>query len=571
MKRWLKRGSLIVAIAAGLITLGGWRSRPVHSADYLQIRLGFFSVSVAINDLQTFAETGAAPDELETYLRYLPPGGREQFREALNRQFQVSPVAVSQVTYSNIGTDFLTRLGNIIQTPSGLNGQKAIRAALIVSAADPEGFSALSFLQNFPTVGIHIDGRRLLTLQQEVSSYFSYRDAALTAIATQSAAEVAAADAISWETVPDLRNYGEVRFTKTVLQLSNQFPDIPAGQSREFAVDLYLPEGRLTPIQLVIISHGLGSNSQEFAQMAEHLASYGFAVAVPEHPGSNTNYQQELLANLAYTGLDPYEFIYRPWDIKTILNTLAADSTYAQHLDLENVGVIGHSFGGYTALALAGAPLNQNFIQATCEPMQYVLNLSTLLQCRAALLPPADYGLADDRVSAVMAYSPVTSVLLGPENLAQIQKPVMIVTGSSDFVAPAVPEQIHPFVWLETPHKHLAAFIPASHVSINGEVDFGDQVDISPRVASLLTGPDPQLSSNYAQALNTAFMGFYLSDRPDYQAFLGAVYAEQYLSEEPVQLRVISALTAAQLIEAYGDEPPISIYPDSDGIRSENE
>ncbi|MEM6519036.1 MAG: alpha/beta fold hydrolase [Cyanobacteria bacterium P01_C01_bin.70] len=572
MKRWLKQGGLIVAIATGLVALDGWQSRSAHSAEYLQIGLGLFSVSVSISDLQTFAETGEAPDELETYLGYLPPAGREQFQEALNRQFQVSPVAISQATYSNIGADFLTRLGDIIQTPSGLNGQKAIRAALILSAADPEGLSILGILQAFPAVGIHIDGGRLLTLQQEVSSYFSYRDAALEAIAAQSAAEVAAtAGSIDWETVPDLRDRGGTRFTKTVLQLSNQFSDIPEGQARNFAVDLYLPEQRSTATQLVVISHGLGSNRQEFTRMAEHLASYGFAVAVPAHPGSDTNYRQEFLANLSYEGIDPQEFVYRPWDIKTLLNTLADDPTYAQQLDLESVGVIGHSFGGYTALALAGAPLNQEFIQATCDPVQYVLNLSTLLQCRAALLPLADYDLVDERVSAVIAYSPVTSVLLGPENLAQIQKPVMIVTGSGDFVAPAVPEQIHPFVWLETPNKHLAAFIPASHVSINGDVDFGDQVDISPRAASLLTGPDPELSSHYAHALNAAFMGFYLSDRPNYQPFLGAAYAEQYLSEEPVQLKVISELTADQLTEAYGSAPPIAIYPTPRSIRDEND
>lgn len=563
-----KRGVVLAAMTIGLTTYAAGRSRPVFSAEYLQVDYGLLSFAVPIDDLATFAETGEVPEALDGYLQYLPSDARQQFREVLIREYPVGPVAVSQVTYSSIGEDFLTRLGDIVETSGGENGAQALRAALILAAANPDGFSILNFLKAFPTTGIHVNGGRLLTLQQEVSSYFSYRDAALEAIAAQSGQEAAAmSEAFDQAAVPDLSDRGDIAFTKTVLRLQNEFPGIPADQPRIFNVGLYLPTQASSSTQLVIISHGLGSNPAEFTAMAEHLASYGLAVAVPEHPGSNTDYQQEFLANLSYEGINPEEFVYRPWDVKTVISSLAADPEYQQRLDLDNVGVIGHSFGGYTALALAGAPLNQALINATCDPVQYVLNLSTLLQCRAALLPLADYDLADDRVSAVMAYSPVTSVLFGPENLAQIDKPVMLVTASGDFIAPAVPEQIHPFIWLETPNKHLAAFIPASHVSINGEIDFGDQVDVSPRVASLLTGPRPQLTSQYAHALNVAFMGFYLSDRPNYQQYLGAAYAEEYLSEEPIQLEVISQLSAAQLTAAYGDQPPIAIYPDPSTIR----
>lgn len=568
MNKWVMRGLLSTGVMVGMVFAEVGRSPLARSAEYLQVDLGLLSLSIPVEDLEKFAETGEVTDEISVYLNYLPPEARGQFREVLTRQFEVSPLAVSQVTYASIGQDFLGRLGEIVKTPAGLSGAKALRAALILSASDPEGISVLEIFQEFPTEGIHVDVGRLLDLQNEVSSYFSYQDTVLEVIATQSAAEAAeTAAGVNRESVPDLSDRGSISFTQAALTLNNRFPDIPPDRARTFEVDLYIPQTDAPTIPLVVISHGLGSNRSQFSSMAEHLASYGFAVAVPEHPGSDTSYQQEFLANIAYDGLDPYEFVYRPWDIKSVIDALAEDPVYRRRLDLDDVGVIGHSFGGYTALALVGAPLNQDYIAAQCSPVEYVLNLSTLLQCRANQLPLQDYQLADERISAAIAYSPVTSLLFGPESLAQIEKPVMIVAGSNDFVAPAIPEQVHPFIWLASSEKYLATFVSASHVSVNGEIDFGAQIEVAPQVSSLLTGPAPNLSTDYAHALNAAFMGVYLGVRPEYQQFLGAAYAQEFLSKEPVQLRVVSELTADQLISAYGGQPPIPIFPPPGGNR----
>ena len=365
IKEGIARGVGTIAIAIGLVSIDGVGARSAFSAEYLQIGLGLFSVTVPVEALETFAETGESPEAVDRYLSYLTPNARQQFQDVLTREFEVSPLAVSQVTYSSIGEDFLTRLGKVIQTPSGLNGSQAIRAALILAAADPEGMSVLNILEAFPTAGIHIDGGELLDLQRELTSYFSYRDAALEAIREQMEREIADGDAVDWDAVPDLTQRGNIRFEQTTLELRNQFSGIPEASPRIFEVDLYIPQNvTIRVLPFVVISHGLGSSREEFAGMAEHLASYGFAVAVPEHPGSNIQYQQEFLANIAYEGINPIEFVYRPWDIKTLLDSLAADPTYARRLDLDQVGVIGHSFGGYTALALAGAALNVARLQS---------------------------------------------------------------------------------------------------------------------------------------------------------------------------------------------------------------
>ncbi len=45
-------------------------------------------------------------------------------------------------------------------------------------------------------------------------------------------------------------------------------------------------------------------------------------------------------------------------------------------LNLEQVGVVGQSFGGYTALALAGTKINFEQLKADCPALENTLNVS---------------------------------------------------------------------------------------------------------------------------------------------------------------------------------------------------
>jgi predicted dienelactone hydrolase len=66
----------------------------------------------------------------------------------------------------------------------------------------------------------------------------------------------------------------------------------------------------------------LGSNRKTFEYLAQQLASYGFAVAVPEHPGSNSEQLRSLLAGRSDEVTQPREFIDRPLDVKYLLDEL---------------------------------------------------------------------------------------------------------------------------------------------------------------------------------------------------------------------------------------------------------
>ena len=351
-----------------------------------------------------------------------------------------------------------------------------------------------------------------------------------------------------FESKPDLRRRGRFTWNKQTLTLSD------SRRSRIFLADIYLPSTR-SPVMVIVISHGLGLDRTSFEYVAQHLASYGFAVAVPEHPGSNAQQLRSLLAGKANQVAEPNEFINRPLDVKYLLDELEnrnkSDPSF--QLNLQQVGVIGQSFGGYTALALAGAELNFDQLQKDCEDLNDSWNVSLLLQCRALELPATQYNLRDERVKAAIALNPIASSVFGQAGLSQIQVPVMLVGSSADTVAPALSEQILPFTWLTTPQKYLVLLKGGTHFSTIGESD--SDTDAAVAIPSQVIGPDPAIARRYVKALSAAFFQTYVAGAPDYSPYLSADYA-QAISQAPFNLSLVQSLPANQLPQVLDGSIP---------------
>jgi alpha-beta hydrolase superfamily lysophospholipase len=105
------------------------------------------------------------------------------------------------------------------------------------------------------------------------------------------------------------------------------------------------PVGNELP--LVAISHGGGGTSLPYRDTAAALVRAGFVVLLLEHPGNNRtdNSLEGTRANLEN----------RPRHLRLALDATFADSRLGHLLAPGKVAVIGHSMGGYTALAAAGA------------------------------------------------------------------------------------------------------------------------------------------------------------------------------------------------------------------------
>lgn len=507
---------------------------PAAAAERLYVNYGLLEFSIPIAELEVYAQDGTLGDELGAYARYLSDRDLEQLRELLVTPVEISPAAIWRFLNSPQGETLLERIGELVQTQSYQSGFYAIRSALVTAAAEEEGLTLLNILQEFPTPGIRINSSRALALFEKLVDVERKTDRAIAAIATQADAERSAGINGAGD-LPDLETPGEIEYRRETFSLTDRRRD------REFPVALYLPElptGQKAPI--VVISHGLGSDLATFAYLAEHLASYGFGVAVLEHPGSNAQQLQQLLSGLASEVSPVRELIDRPYDVQYLLDEL--ERRFSSRLEMRSVGILGQSYGGYTSLALAGARFNYDTLRATCESLEGELNLSLILQCQALSLPPVNYQLHDERIAAAIAINPFASRIFGMEGTSAIEIPVAIVSGSADTITPAVFEQVQPFTWLASREKYLALLEGGTHFSTLAETKS------SIELPSDAIGPDPAIARAYLQVLTTAFFSVHLSDRAEYRPYLSADYAA-ILSRPLLPLELVTSLDASDLIE----------------------
>ncbi|MEO1095054.1 MAG: alpha/beta fold hydrolase [Cyanobacteria bacterium J06638_28] len=513
--------------------LGAWAisTLPVWGAERIEFFYGLFEVTVTLEELEAIAIDGAAIDADSLLTERLNEEQLTSLQEFLNTGFDIDVVMMSRLSYSDVGGELLHRLGQIIQTENGANGAQAIRAALILAAADEAGLTVLNVIQQFPLDTIQLNLPLVQKVVAENQAIFQRQIEVVDHLQQQAQSQ---AENIA-EVIPvpanDPRQVGVYPWRMETVTFIN--PERPAPS----VADLYLPD-RTSATQVIVISHGVASNRQTFAYLAKHLASHGYAVAVLDHADTNTEKLERFLTGLEGPP-DSQTLLNRPQDISALLDVLeqkAEAQPELQGLTLEAVGVLGHSLGGYTALAAAGAQLQRQQLVEVCGDTvaeQPLLNLSMLLQCRFLELPEtATFDVTDDRVQAVMAINPLTSHLFGSEGMESLSVPTLLVAATDDYFVPALPEQIEPFESISAEDKYLVVVENGTHFT---PLDLDEEVLPVP---DFLVGPDPAAAKPALQALTLAFFNRHLSDLPDYSAFLSQTYFNQ-LASDPFQFSIV--------------------------------
>jgi predicted dienelactone hydrolase len=192
------------------------------------------------------------------------------------------------------------------------------------------------------------------------------------------------------------------------------------------------------PYPLVVFSHGYAISPIVFATLVEHYASQGYVVLAPEH---NETFDQSL------TGFWK-AVIDRPVDIRRTIDyaerLTKPGGAFPGLIDMDNIAVVGHSYGGYTALAAAGARFDFAAYKSRCaaltadDPLNFfcgpIVAKESDMATRAGLrATPSGLwpSFGDPRVKAAISMAG-DAYLFDQRGLAEINMPIMVMGGTID-------------------------------------------------------------------------------------------------------------------------------------------
>ena len=203
-------------------------------------------------------------------------------------------------------------------------------------------------------------------------------------------------------------------------------PELYAGLiGREAVRDAPIADGG--PWPLIVFSHGNSGVKEQSVFLMEALAEAGYVVVAPDHVG-NTFFNDD-------ESLEPLMNHLRPLDVRAVIDRvtepIADDPAWLNdRVDLDRIGMTGHSRGGYTTLAIAGGALGPRD-----DYRQFCADAPDHEVCQRFDPMAGPYDLSDDRVQAALPLSPAAYTLdLG--SLATVEVPTFIMTGLLDELTP---------------------------------------------------------------------------------------------------------------------------------------
>lgn len=149
---------------------------------------------------------------------------------------------------------------------------------------------------------------------------------------------------------PELALVLKLGFRADVIEADKTFQNFAARDAR--AAEGVFP--------LLLFSHGNGGLRMQNAFWCEHMASHGYIVVAPDHTGNCgvTLIDGQLVSfNDSKEGREQSR-TDRPKDLSFLIDKMdqfnkGGDSRFRGKLDLEHIGVAGHSFGGFTSVWMA--------------------------------------------------------------------------------------------------------------------------------------------------------------------------------------------------------------------------
>jgi predicted dienelactone hydrolase len=135
--------------------------------------------------------------------------------------------------------------------------------------------------------------------------------------------------------------------------------DVSVMQMAGLKVAYWTPDEQARPAPMILFSHGFDGCKTQSVFLMQALANDGYIVMAPDHKDASCEgggFTHRPDAGFRKPGdWSDQSHIDREHDIKALYAALNADKTWGPRIDWKRVGLAGHSLGGYTVMALAGA------------------------------------------------------------------------------------------------------------------------------------------------------------------------------------------------------------------------
>lgn len=527
------RSGKALAISIALAQFFGVNTS-AQAAETIVVRIGLLEESISLAELQKAADTGAFPPSLKPYTQRLSEQQRRFLLGGLKMSLPLNVVTINRLLNTQMGTTILNDISTAVARKDKA-GVQALRAGFVLGSTAPQGLSVLSFIGAYPSKYLTINLPQALTVAGSLNTSFWRTQQFMLAIAPRLDPRQ---PQMAFPFDPSQGGSAQVQVLN--LNLNDQ------KRNRSIPVDVYWSTAATLEKPVIVLSHGLGSIRTDLRYLAEHLASHGYIVAALEHPGSNatnTNSAAQGKSSL----LKPQEFLERPRDISFVLDELeklnqTANNPLQGKLATNQAMIIGYSFGGATALSLAGAELQLGRLKQRCQNKINELSLGEAIQCLAQALPENSYQLRDARIKQAIALSPTTSLLFGETGLTKVQIPTLVLAGSADKTTPALTEQIIGFTKIPSP-KWLVGVLGGTHLSVKDPSTTLDQKEklSTPFGGGEVVGDQATDVRKLVNAIALAFAAQMTPEASKYAVFLTPDYA-QFASTQAFPFRLVTEI-----------------------------
>ncbi|MCA9140100.1 MAG: dienelactone hydrolase [Planctomycetales bacterium] len=268
----------------------------------------------------------------------------------------------------------------------------------------------------------------------------------------------------------------------TELVSKADFEPVDKKRDRTVPIRVYFTDQKKA-VPVVLFSHGLGGSRDGNPYLGNRWAKEGFIAVFIQHHGSDRDVMKDVPLREKFSALKDAASLKssldRLSDVSFVIDQLEQWNQTKEHplfqkMDLQHIGLSGHSFGAVTTLGVAGQ--------------------------RRIIGPAFD----EKRIDAFLAMSPQPGKGLSPEkSLAGIERPMLCMTGTNDNspIDPTVTPEVRQLVYKALPDgdKYHLVFDGGNHYT------FSDAAGI------LRRGRNP----NHHPAIETISVKFwkaYLSD-----------------------------------------------------------